>query len=158
MFATAAVAAGLVIGCSDQSSVNSPVSERSGAPVLAKVSDANKFEINETVVDEATGESYVVSGVINFEYAKDGGDYSFMINPMLEVRNSLAVRKQRTYFEQKSYLSGIIEESAVSVHQNFQLSEISSRLYLRINFNLSDEASVSGVSIWTEAPSADEDF
>jgi hypothetical protein len=81
-----------------------------------------------------------------------------MINPMLEVRNVLAHKKQRSYFEQKVYDSGIIEESAVEVHQDFQLPSISSRLYLRISFNLSDEMSVSGVSIRTEEPSADEDM
>jgi hypothetical protein len=158
MFATAAVAAVLVIGCNEQSSVNSPISERSDAPVLAKVNDANKFEINETLVDELTGESYVVSGVVNFEYAKEGGEYSFMINPMLDVRNSLAHKKQRTEVDQKIYHSGILEESALVLHQDFQLSGISNRLYLRISFSVYDEVSITGVSIRTEPPSADEDL
>lgn len=158
MFATAAVAAVLVIGCNEQSSVNSPISERSDAPVLAKTNDANKFEINETLVDEVTGESYVVSGVVNFEYAKEGGEYSFMINPMLDVRNSLAHKKQRTEVDQKIYHSGIIEESALVLHQDFQLSGISNRLYLRISFSIYDEVSITGVSIRTEPPSADEDL
>jgi hypothetical protein len=158
MFATAAVAAVLVIGCNEQSSVNSPISDRSDAPVLAKTNDANKFEINETLLDEETGESYVVSGVVNFEYAKEGGEYSFMINPMLDVRNSLAHKKQRTEVDQKIYHSGILEESALVLHQDFQLSGISNRLYLRISFSVYDEVSITGVSIRTEPPSADEDL
>jgi hypothetical protein len=154
--ATAAVAGLLLIGCSDQSSINSPAGESVKMTSLAKLSNDGKFELDQTVVDEVTGESYVVSGTIYYDYQKDGGDYSLLVNPFLEVRNSLAVRKQKMSFDAKNYFSGIIEEEQVALEQQYRLVGISENLILRVVFNAGEEISISAISIFTDLGNIEE--
>lgn len=159
--ATAAVAGFLLIGCSEQSSVNAPIQEagslNKGGSSATLSSISGTIEVREMVTDHATGEAYIVSGNILYDLSKSSKSYDFFHRAELHVYNADVSKKQESWIGEKVSLGGESEEPVVVLAQEYQLAEIPGAPVLRLRFDLDESsASLQGVEIETLSPSSEE--
>ncbi len=152
IIATAAIAGSLLIGCTDQSSVNSPALESNKMSTSSVLSSV--IEVNTVVGDPLTGEEFLVSGTIFYQAARNKTDYSFFQSAELSVQS--VAGKYRADIAEKSEQSGVSEEGVVIIPVEYELAARSAKL--RIEFSLyGDAAEVSTLSIVGSSLLADED-
>lgn len=151
-----AMLAGLfLIGCSENSSLNSPVSGASGSLQRVQTSGhsmASAFEVNQVVVEGKTGDSYYVSGTIRYEYSSEAGSYALSIQSSLAVENMDESKKFSAVIEKSDLVSGSIGEGEadgvfVAEHDNIYELEGMPGAILSVRFHLSDKATIHSISI-----------
>lgn len=150
MFAVAAIAGMLVVGCNQESSVNSPVAEPGSSikSSLGKISASGVLKIDETIYDEAAGDRYSVAGMVHYESSYDYGDYSFGCNAELIVSDNIS--GVPAVVQEKRVTSGSMKGKILNLSQNYALDGSMSGKSLRVNFRLSfesDEAVVEVTSV-----------
>jgi len=153
-----AMLAGLfLVGCSENSSLNSPASGPSGSlqKVHAKgASVASVFELDQVVVVEKTGESYHVFGMIKYEYTNEDGSYSFSIQPDILVENTDENKKLASSVAKSDLITGTISNGTsdriIEYTNTYQLEGIPGGT-LDIEFYLSDAVSVHSMNIYTDS-------
>jgi hypothetical protein len=109
MFAVAAITGIVVVGCNQESSVNSPVAEHQSSAVskIAVAQGGQTISINEGAWDEDFGEKYSVRGTVYCESDTASGDYSFFHIAKLVVTNE-SIEEQPSFVAVKQTASGTV--------------------------------------------------
>lgn len=151
--ALSAIAAMLLIGCSEQSSLNSPVTsvpihQQATAKAIApaRIHASAGFNIDQVVIDQETGDAYSVTGTIAFDYSNDQGNYTFATHPSLTIVNTEGGKGYQSAIETKTSDDGK-EDGEIAVVKEYKLPGLPSGSFLRVEFHMTDIVSLQSVAI-----------
>ena len=151
LLATSTLAGLLLIGCSEQSSVNSPAASipthhSATAKTTGGISTSVTLDVDAVVVDEKTGISFSVTGSIACDLSKDQTSYTFLSQPSLTVTSQPDGKDLRSTVAANDADTGTAAPEVI-VSKEYKLADFPTGSVLRIQYSLTDNASISSMSI-----------
>jgi hypothetical protein len=139
----AVLVAGLVTGCSDQSSMNSLAAVESGVSTDQAMT---RFDIDMTVAEPTGGDQFRVVGHVDYALVKDGSNFSLfrftnlVVEDLFQSATCTILKSQET--------TGEFEPGEfVVIGESFSLDTINPKLVLKVDYRVSDIVTLGNVSV-----------
>lgn len=148
-FVAFALFAGLLfVGCADQSSVDAPITAATSSQYLTDAGSTSfsNLAIDELIVDERTGQHFVVQGSLACDFSKDGTSYTLATAASLTVMSEPDGKDFRATINSNQVDRGPYTGD-FNITKLYKIEGLPSGSQLRIVLHVSDATTIESVRI-----------